>query len=241
MSVTGTPVPESPTALDLVRKQVVERSGRYDLVDMLNDGSPDYTGDNGVDAFILNGMREICRRLPRTFGSRYVSSSVAIGTQSVSLTNMKRIDRVYWKDTDGLRTALELKTPEWIETEYPSVSDVIWTGTAPSAATEDLGTPVYWFYLPGSKNRIGIAPYPEEAGTLLAYGEWLPSDADVHDETNYIVTTMPELLIRAALVALLQDADRISSFELELRQYRVDEVRQELDEQKVDGKLSIGG
>lgn len=117
-----------------IREHVVKRTGRYDLVGVTG-GSPDFTADNGIDAFINEAMRYLCDRLPDLCETRYVEGSVAVGEYEIQADYLRAAEMLRMWDADKSLVKPQMKSEAWMVDYYELVlgdSDL------------EQGTPTHW-------------------------------------------------------------------------------------------------
>lgn len=223
--------PGSPSYTDYtlgsVRKMLVDRSGRFDLVTDAEAG--DYT-DNGANAIINAAQRWLDRMLRYPKDLHWYYYQLASGACEVEFKRPRIIREVWIADTTDGRRKLEYKTLDWIRENYYDVplssldtgTPAYWTqsvlGLAPELADYDAAavTAAGWTdtdYLKlGDHNPYGgiiLMPPSDAAMTVEILGSWysyeLSDDADVS-----VWTYHPEILVRAARWQIEVDMHRNS-------------------------------
>ena len=140
-----------PTLAD-VRRTLVQRSGRYDLV--TNAESADYS-DNGANAFINAAQRWLDRRLPMPKSPAWLYKVLSAGEAQVNFRYCRIIREVWLASTGAGRVMLDRKPLRWIRENYPDVPL--------SAVTQN--TPQYW-----CPNIGDLAPEQKTSNDVILSG-----------------------------------------------------------------------
>ena len=138
----NTPASPSYTAYTLgaVRKMLVDRTGRFDLVADAEEG--DYT-DNGANELINAGQRWLDRMLRYPKDLKWFYYQLSSGACEVEFKRPRVVREVWIADTTNGRQRLEQKPLSWLRENYYTVP----------LASQDTGTPMYW-----SRSVLGLAP-----------------------------------------------------------------------------------
>lgn len=131
-----------------IRTQVVERTGRFDLVGVNAVGTthvPDYEVDMGIDRFVHEARQWLYARFPKRFAQGMASPYLTAGEYRVGVPFLRVPDALWWTDASGNKTQLAPKPLRWLQTEY---------GTAWASVTQ--GTPLYWCSWPTIDKNIPL-------------------------------------------------------------------------------------
>jgi len=117
-----------------IREHVVKRSGRYDLVGTIG-GNPDYTTDNGIDAYINEGMQYLCDRLPELCETRYVDGTLSAGAYQIQADYLRQPEMLRMWDASKSIVKPLMKSEAWMVDYYElTLGD----------ADLEQGTPAHW-------------------------------------------------------------------------------------------------
>jgi len=117
-----------------IREHVVKRSGRYDLVGTTG-GLPDFTVDNGIDAYINEAMQYLCDRLPELCETRYVDGTVSAGAYEITVDYLRQAEMLrLWDASKSLVKPL-MKSEAWMVDNYAHVL---------GSADLEQGVPAHW-------------------------------------------------------------------------------------------------
>ena len=228
--------------LSQLRKQFVEKSGRYDLINL--DGS-----DNGADFFIKSGQRFLDQRanireaysgvaiLELPAGDKYVnlSNCWAISSVSVLLTNSDRwypLERLHNRGSYRFAFSSSGHPRYYILSTVRYVNDLTDQPASAVNIPSDVITSTAW---DGQTLTLEILPMPSHDCVIQVKGNFYSKELSSDDSTSYWSISHPSILLMAAMYKLevfyrnTEGAqDWLNALQLELTDVEQQEIFQDL-------------
>ena len=225
-----------------IRKQVIEYSGRYDLVIDTHSFV-----DNGADYFIKEGLRELDRdRFQHHYSAAIRYTVLAAGDYIASVTRSRVINNVFCGDGDSFKR-LTYSYYEELREDF-----------AKALGSVESGTPLYWrpinlrhspgpdriesdlldaisSYVDvtttnfGEYNWLLILPPPSIDITLEVHGLFYSDPLESDEDTNYWSLKEPGILVMAAMRELERSYRNLTG-----AQEWTDTIRQKLEGMDLD-------
>ena len=183
-----------------IRQQFVTLSGRADLATTTDDTNDT---NNGADFFIANGTRWLDLAQETDKEAAQFDAGFAIGDWRVLMENCRVVKEVWYRDSEGSRTEIDVVSQDKLREDYPKLSG------------EDNGTPTKWAsyvsrFAPtqvGSGqqikyNSVVIMPPTDAAVTIEIFGVFHSLELKSNIQQNYWSVNYPDLLVLSALMSL---------------------------------------
>ena len=134
----------------------MKRSGRNDLVGETG-GSPDYTVDDGIDAYINEALHYLCDRLPQLCQTRYADGSVSAGAYEIQVEYLRQPAMLRMWDASGSLVKPAMKLEAWMVDYYANIL---------GSADLEQGVPAHWCEVSEDAGGSAGVSTPSRVGVL---------------------------------------------------------------------------
>lgn len=199
-----------------IREELVEKTGRYDLV----TDTTSYD-DNGADFFIKAGQRYLDQQIDTAKSEARYQEDLSEGEFRVTLESMRSLSEVWITDGEG-RSEVEKKQLSWLRRNYAKEFDEVTNGVpqyyAPAIlrlgpSQSDLTDSSYtdeftydeqsiMFSDHYSYNGIILMPPVDNTYTVTLIGDFFSETLENDSDRSYWSAQYPDLLIYAAMYSI---------------------------------------
>lgn len=181
------------TTLYDVRKRVVDRSGRYDLVSDAENGDYSCAADGIVDAYINDAQRWLDERMTWPKGTLKLWKTLAANTSMITFSQARYVKSVKHVEAADVLTPIPWLT--WVGGLAPEQAAFTELSQLPEFAA-DVQFGAHW-----PLNAIWVDP-SDQARTILIEAEWYSTQLVNDLDVSYWTAQHPNVLCRATLMQM---------------------------------------
>ena len=207
--------PPTLTTLYDVRKRVVDRSGRFDLVADAENGDYSCAADGIVDDFINDAQRWLDERMSWPKGTLRLWKTLAAEESMITFTQARYVKSVKHAESATLHTAIPWRT--WVGGLAPDQSAYTELSQLPEFAA-DVQFGAHW-----PVNAIWVDP-ADQSRTILIEAEWYSTKLVNDTDVSFWTAQHPNVLCMATLMQMeiyMRNSQGVSDYLAPL----LDEVR----------------